>query len=123
MQSSQLPAEEIALRVGPRPDEKKPEFQILGVKGVEQKLVSPFIFKSVPKPILLSKPLDLTLSQKKLDSLPQFQSRIPSFQLTSKQIETPIRLLSKIPTLNTLKPIGLELQQKEEFVPQNFERF
>jgi len=128
MQSSQLPAEEIALRVGPRPFEQKPEIQTFGVKGVEHKLVSPILsFKSVPRAILLKKPVvDHTLLQKKLETVEEVRQtipRFPSFQLTSKQIETPIKLLSNIQKVNTFKTIGLDLQQKEEFVPQSFERY
>jgi len=141
MQSSQLPAEEIALKYGPRPDELKPVVQNFGFKTFEQKPeILTFGVKSVPRiqPIIdqtLLKPKTLTEIplQKTLLAeerpIPSFIP-FPNFQTNLRPIETPIKLLSKIPRVHTLKtdlkPLGFEFQQKEElvpFVPQNYESF
>lgn len=113
MESSQLPAEEIALKYGPRPDlEIKPVVQTL--KGVSNSiLLNRPLLENIP----LQTKLETVLPEEKLT---QSFIPIPTFQSNIKQLESPIRLLSRLPKIRTLntnfKPIGEQsLQNQESF--------
>jgi hypothetical protein len=97
MLSSQPPAEEIALKYGPRPQPT-----LLGVKGLEVPVLTNKL------PFFASKPLAIPSVQTKLLETPTL---IPS-------LESPIRLLSRIP-----KTLPLTLKSTEEVFGQNYESF
>jgi len=119
MQSSQLPAEEIALKYGSQPViTQNPQVLSLGVKGVQPLLLNRPVFEPT---LIKSRPLEIPVAKNILHT-----QHISTLQTPTK-FETPIKLLTRIPKINTLradiKPLSLDLQQKEDLIPQSFETF
>jgi hypothetical protein len=140
LNSSQPPAEEIALKYGPRPDEQVSQLRSLGNIGL----------KGIQKQVQFGQVVDHTsftptLKQKSLIGIPLpknietgfntnlFQKDLtreftPGLRTQLKPIDTPIRLLTKFPTQNVplmntaFKPVEFEIQQREELV-QNRENY
>jgi len=118
--SSQPPAEEIALKYGPKPVERLPEVGVFRQTIAKPVGFAPVGFGAVGGTAFLN--------QKSLIATPvlnQFQTNIPSIQTNVNAISTPIRLLTNLPAhassfLSTnFQPLGL--QQNVQFETQQRE--